>query len=217
MKQSLIRTSLIALLALGLAQSASAELLTFTNNYAAWQTAAGAVKTVDFETLPNGAASTAGTPISASFNYTAQGVTLSSRTNDITINGNPVGGFGIHAGNPMNFNTPTNIRADLVGERNAFGIFFPGGTTLSVYDKNGNLLGTNSFSSGGDNFFMGFVSDTPIAYAISERRYGNYVSNSEYWQAVTFSASPVPEPETYAMLGLGLVMLAGARKLRRRR
>lgn len=215
MKQTLTRTTLLALLSLGLAQSASAELLTFTNNYAAWQTAAGAVKTVDFETLPNGATSTAGTPISASFNFTAQGVTLSSRTNDITINGNPIGGFGIHAGSPFG-NDPTNIRADLVGARNAFGIFFPGGTTLSVYDKNGNLLGTNSFSSGGDNFFMGFVSDTPIAYAISERRYGNYVSSSEYWQAVTFSASPVPEPETYAMLGLGLLLLTGARKLRRR-
>ena len=171
---------------------------------------------VDFETLPNGAASWAGAAINGA-NYASQGVTFSSSTNDLRINGNPIGGFGLRSGDFMNSN-PTNIRADLQGGRNAFGIFFPGGTTLSVYDKQGNVLATNSFSSGGDNFFMGFVSDTPIAYAISERRYGSYVSSSEYWQAATYSANiaAVPEPETYGMMLAGLGALALLAKRRKR-
>lgn len=216
MPSTLLRNTSFALFAFAFSQAAQAGITSFTNNYADWQAAAGATTLVDFETLPNGAASFAGAAINGA-NYASQGVIVSSRTNDLKINGNPIGGFGLRAGDFM-FGGPTNIRADLQGARNAFGIFFPGGTTLSVFDTQGNLLATNSFSSGGDNFFMGFVSSTPIAYAISERRYGNYVSDSEYWQATTFSANvaAVPEPETYGMMLAGLGALAWLAKRRKK-
>ncbi|MBI3229814.1 MAG: PEP-CTERM sorting domain-containing protein [Burkholderiales bacterium] len=215
MQQALLRSSALAVFALCFAQAAHANITSFTNDYAAWHAAAGATTMVDFETLPNGAASFAGAQITGN-NYASQGAVFSSITNDLQINGNPIGGFGLRSGSF--FGGPTNIRADLQGARHAFGIFFPGGTTLSVFDNQGNLLGTNSFSSGGDNFFMGFVSDTPIAYAISERRYGNYVSDLEYWQSATYSANvaAVPEPETYGMMLAGLGALAWVAKRRKK-
>ncbi len=189
---------------------AHAALQSFTNDYAGWAAAAGAVRTVDFETLPDGAASNAGTQITPSFNYDSQQVHFSSNANYFGINGNPQSGFGL-AGHEWFSNKQIYIRADLIGARHAFGIFFPGNTTLSVYDAHNNLLGSNSFSSGGDNFFLGFVSDTPIAYAVSTRGY-----SSEYWQSAMFSATAaVPETETWAMLGLGLGLLAAAKRKRK--
>ncbi|WP_338845205.1 hypothetical protein V8J88_16015 [Massilia sp. W12] len=207
MKQSLLRLCLPAALSLAFALPAQAAVQSFTNDYAAWAAAAGAVSTVDFETLPNGAASTAGTQITSSFNYDSQQVHFSSNANYFGINGNPQTGFGL-AGSEWFSNKQVYIRADLIGSRHAFGLYFPGNTTLSVYDAQNNLLASNSFSSSGSYFFMGFVSDTPIAYAVSTRGY-----DMEYWQSVAFSSTAaVPEAESWAMMGAGLLLLAGLAK-----
>src|SRR6059036_1614636 len=82
------------------AAPALAATTMYVNDFSGWSAAAGAHSTIDFETLPDVAPSVAGTPITASFNYTAQGATFSPNA-DLLINGNAVTGFNLEATAPV--------------------------------------------------------------------------------------------------------------------
>jgi hypothetical protein len=94
-------------------------------------------------------------------------VTFSSNASQLIIGGNPTSGFNPFA-NDFNL-ASVGITAKLVTPARAVGIFFPGNTTLYVYDANDNLLASPSFSSSGERFFLGVVSDTPIDHIVQSR------------------------------------------------
>lgn len=177
-----------------LAGGATAATTTYINDFAGWSAAASDFTTIDFETMPDGTASIAGTQINPGFNYTAQGVTFAGTCvgdcgwYDFIIAGNPVSGFSVRSSG--DFIDVVTIRADLVQPSLAVAVFFPGGTTLSAYSADDTLIETASYSSGGSGFFIGFVSDEAIAYTIQTRN-----SSVEDCEAYLFGliATPVSD------------------------
>lgn len=168
----------------------------------AFLAAAGDVHEIDFETLPDGTPSFSGALITPEFNYTDQGVTFSSPFPTLSVEGSP-GFFAL--GSQFPDTTQRNwIIANLVTPATAVGIFFPGDTTLSVYDGNDLLIGNVSLSGGGAGLFLGIVSDVPIFSAIEDRG-----ASGETMESFLFT--PVPEPATL------LLVTAGVRVVLRRR
>jgi hypothetical protein len=176
---------------------------TFTD-LEAFLAAAGDVQEIDFETLPDGTPSVANTLITPEFNYTDQGVTFSSPFPVLRI-GNPHRGlFDLEV-----FHQDSNARnwiiADFVTPAFAVGIVFPGGTTLSAFDADEQLIVSVSGSHSGAGWFLGVVSDVPIASITQDR-------GSSYDIMQSFLFTPVPEPGTLLLFAVGLGAL-----MRRRR
>ncbi len=187
---------------LGLPGAARAGFVTYTDE-AAFRAAAGAVQEIDFETLPDGSPSVHGTLITPDFNYTDQGVTFSSPFPVLAVGGSP-GFFGL-ASQIADTTARNWIIADLVTPATAVGIVFPGGTTLSFFDINDDLVGTASFIGAGSSFFLGVVSDTPIGAAIQDRG-----SSGESMDSFLFT--PVPEPATLLLVAVGALGVAIRRR-----
>jgi hypothetical protein len=181
-----VRIGLLAILAvMAAAGSADAGTQTFINDLAGWQAAAGAYSSIDFTTLPDGSpTTTAGPAITPSNNYTSRGVTFSSNASQLIIGGNPTSGFNLFA-NDFNL-ASVGITAKLATHARAVGILFPGNTTLYVYDANNNLLASPTFSSSGEGFFLGVISDTPIDHVVQSRG-----SSFEAMQQFVFASAGV--------------------------
>jgi hypothetical protein len=159
---------------------------------------------IDFETPP------AGTPppngqITPEYNYTAQGVTFSQgflrppqpweqRYVRLGIGGWP-GDRDLIADWPYR---RTWIIADLVVPSPAVAIDFPGATRLAAFDAAGNLLARSNYYGGpGDGWFLGIVSDVPIARITAD-------SGTDGESISTFLFNPTPEPMTLGLLALGV-------------
>ncbi len=113
----------------------------------AFRAAAGNVNEIDFELLPDGSPSVDETFITPEFNYTDQGVTFSSPFPELFVAGSPgIFELGAHFPDTSGRNW---IIADLVTPAWAVGIFFPGGTTLSIFDVNQDLIGSEHLLVGG--------------------------------------------------------------------
>jgi len=199
----------VLLLALG-AEPASAQVQIFVEDFVGWAIAnSGPTTLIDFETLPDGTPSSAGIPITPDFNYTDQGVTFSPPfpVDFFGIAGSPASGFDLRTW----MNNPFErawIVAHPVVLTPAIGVFFPGGTTVSIFDAQGGLIADQSFSAPLGPHFIGFVSDIPIARVTVDRG-----GNAEGIDAFVFN--PTPEP-TSALL-FGATALVGILKPPRRR
>ncbi|MGB2985563.1 MAG: PEP-CTERM sorting domain-containing protein [Phycisphaerae bacterium] len=196
------RIVLSTVVGVSLAGNASADVVTFTD-LDAFLEAAGDVQEIDFETLPDGTPSVRFTPITLEFNYTDQGVTFSSPLPTLQIN--MLGGGDFYLTTLTDTGLRNWIIADFVTPACAVGIIFPGGTTLSGFDGDGQLIASVSGGGSGGGHFLGIVSDVPIVTATGDRG-----SSGDAWQSFFFA--PVPEPGTFLLVGAGAVAL-----LRRRR
>ena len=145
--------------------------LTFTD-LDAFLEAAGDVREIDFETLPDGSPSMDAVQITPEFNLKA-------------------GQQG--SGGPRNW-----IIAELVTPATALAVLFPGGTTVSIFDTEGQLIASEPFPS--LHQFGGFVSDVPIGSAIVDR-------GIEGQSIESFLFTPIPEPATLLLLGFGGVIV----------
>jgi hypothetical protein len=181
----------------------SAGPVTFLNDYEGFLNAAGQVRVIDFNTLPDGSPSHVGVLITPEFNYTSQEVTFSAPVGDLYIAGNPISGFELIA-DAYYEQEPTWITADLAPNGLAVGVFFVGGLELSAYDQYEQLIATAHFGDAGGPWFVGIVSDEPIARAIADK-------DNVYSLILDFSFTPVPEPATVLLLLIGSVALARRR------
>ena len=179
------------------------QVQTFENDFAGWAAAAGAFSTIDFETLPDGSPSAAGTPITDAFNYTGQGATFSSPEDDLRIGGNQTNGFDVRSPSPAA--GLNHIRADLLMPAFSVGYTSGGDLSLDAFDLDGELIVSAFLDGRGGPFFLGIVSDTPIAYVIMDESGGGAVIDD-------FRFASVPEPGTAGLLALGAAWV-----LRRRR
>jgi hypothetical protein len=179
------------------------QVQTFENDFAGWAAAAGAFSTIDFETLPDGSPSAAGTPITDIFNYTGQGATFSSPLDDLRIIGNELTGFALASPGPTG--GLINIRGDLLAPAFSVGYTSVGDLALDAFDLDGELIVSAFLDGSGGPFFLGIVSDTPIAYVIMDESGGGAVIDD-------FRFASVPEPGTAGLLALGAAWV-----LRRRR
>ncbi len=181
----------VAVFVVLLAARSQAEVITFLDDFEGFLEAAGDVQVIDFETLPDGSPSVAGTLITPDFNYTDQGVTFTVPVPSLYIAGNEVNGFGLYAQEDEDTEL-TEIVSDLVTPASAVGVDFPGFTTLLAYDEQGELIASEYFGGPGGHF-IGLVSDTPIAYTVNTR-----YAPAEYLHAYYFT--PVPEPASGLIL-----------------
>ena len=177
------------------------------NRYVDWLVATQTqVRTIDFETLPDGSPSQPGVPITPTFNYTAQGVTFDAHmpTTFFGIAGNQTHGYSLRS---VMLDPPwrTWLIANLVTDTSAAGVFFAGTTVVSVFDDQGGLLGSQAFSAPGGGHFIGFVSTTPIARLTMDQGTG-----SEDMQSFVFN--PIPEPATGVMAFAALSLLVRRRR-----
>ncbi len=176
---------------------------TFTD-LEAFLAAAGDVQEIDFETLPDGSPSFTDALITLDFNYTDQGVTFSSPFPVLRI-GNPhLGLFDLEVYH-QDSSAHNWIIADFVTPAFAVGIVYPGDTTLSAFDADEQLIASVSGAHSGAGWFLGVVSDAPIASMTQDRD-----SSGEIMQSFLFT--PVPEPGTLLLFAVGLGAL-----MRRRR
>jgi len=182
---------------LGPPESSPSGAVHFFTNFFDFREAVGDLQVNDFETLPDGRASVAFTPITPKFNYTGEGVTFSSPFPELYIGPTPGGGFSLDA---QHANTTQRnwIVANFVVPVTAIGIEFPGNTTLSVLDVEGALIATATHPTGGFFPFIGILSDRPISAAIQDRG-----SSGEIMNEILFA--PIPEPTTLLLAGLALV------------
>jgi len=174
--------------------TAGASALTFIDDYEGFVEAAPTeVRSIDFETPPDGSPSYAGAVITPDFNYTHLGATfLPHHDPGLYIYGNSVAGFRL-AADCYPYADYTWIIAEFVEPASAVGTYFVSDTTLSAFDASGNLIQAIEYWWPGTHF-IGIVSDTPIAYATIDR--GGYRATSR-----EFVFASVPEP------CLGVVLL----------
>ena len=171
-----------------------AALVTYTN-LDDFLEAAGDVREIDFETLPDGSPTEADVLITPEFNYTAQGVEFFPHTELLFIGGNPISGFNLVAG-ILGSGGPRNwMIAEFVTPATAVGILFGGGRTLSVYSEEG-FLTSRVFGGSGGPFFLGLTSDAPMITAIIDDGRNRTAISS-------FFFAPVPEPATAVLLAVG--------------
>jgi len=196
----LVRLSIVLAAVLAIASASFGAVQTFINDYAGFQAAAGPLSIIDFETLPDGSPSTAGTPITAAFNYDALGAHFSAPLSDPFIAGNAMSQFGFDLVALTAFPQRTWIDIDLVMPGRAIGVFFPGGTRLFVYDASGALIASTFYSSPGGGHFLGLVSDSPIFSAKVDRG-----GDAEDIHSVVFDN--IPEPASALFLSIGAVFV----------
>ena len=171
--------------------------LTFTD-LDAFLEAAGDVREIDFETLPDGSPSMDAVQITPEFNYTDQGVEFFSHVPELFITGSPISEFNLKAGQQGSGGPRNWIIAELVTPATALAVLFPGGTTVSIFDTEGQLIASEPFPS--LHQFGGFVSDVPIGSAIVDR-------GIEGQSIESFLFTPIPEPATLLLLGFGGVIV----------
>jgi hypothetical protein len=164
--------------------------------------AAGDVREIDFETLPDGSPTYWGVDITPEFNYTEQGVTFSSHIPQLEIRGTGEVDFYLTTSNPTS--ERNWIIADFSPHAWAVGIAFPGHTTLSAFDAQGQPIGSIFGGGSGGGHFLGIVSDVPIASATGDRG-----GETDVWYSFFFT--PVPEPGTLALLVGALALLVARR------
>lgn len=174
----------------------------FINDYAGFHAASPSLSTIDFETLPDGSPSVAGTQITETFNYDLQGAHFAAPLSPPRVTGNST--FGYHLTALEFFPDRTWIDVRLTTPAKAVGIFFPGGTRLYAYDQQGSLIAWSYYSGSGDSFFLGITSETLIGSVKMDRG-----SNIE--QINEFLFAPIPEPATMALLGIFLPVLLARR------
>lgn len=179
----------LAVIALG--TRADAGTVTFTD-IEAFLAAAGNVQLIDFNTLPDGRPSFHRAEITPDFNYTDQGVTFSPRAGTLFLR--TAGGFDLVAG--IGSEPPNMIIADLVVPASAVGVILPASTILQALDTDGNLI--EMVAGGGSDlgFFVGIISDVPIAQVI-----GDGDTSLQAFQELYFT--PIPEPATVFLVVLG--------------
>lgn len=174
-----------------------------------FRAAAGDVRVIDFETLPDGNPSQSGVLITPEFNYTAQGVEFAAQAPRLVISGNAESGFNLRAG-PLLSSDPTRnwIIADILEPAIAVGVTYPGTAILAIHGTQGEFLGSWIFGGSGDRF-LGVVSDIPISMSTIDRG-GNSKTIHEFYYA------PVPEPASVLLLlaGGAYFCLRGRRKFR---
>lgn len=102
----------------------------------------------------------------------------------------------------MKFTTPiSHISVDFAG------VAAPDSTVIAAYDVNANFLGYAQASSTGQ-LTLSYDSTTPIGYvAVTPGEYNDWVGVDN----ISFTAA-VPEPETYALMAMGLGALALLRR-----
>ncbi len=191
-----------AVVGLTLSATARAGFVTYTD-VDEFRAAAGNVHEINFELLPDGSPSVDGTLITPDFNYTDQGVTFSSPFPRLSVEGSP--GFFVLDSQLADSSGRNWLIADLVTPATAVGIFFPGHTTLSVFDSDDLLIGDASLVGTGGGNFLGIVSDIPIARAIEDRG-----ASGESMESFLFA--PIPEPTTLLLLGAGAVGVLARRR-----
>ncbi len=164
--------------------------------------AAGDVREIDFETLPDGSPSFSNAEITPEFNYTDQGAEFFSPAPWLFTTGHPETGFNLKAGNIHGSGGPRNwIIAELVEPALAVGILFPGSTRLTIFGAaDQELIATGDFGGGGLGRFAGFVSEIPIGFATVDR-------GIEAESIESFLFVPVPEPATLLLVASGSVIL----------
>lgn len=199
--RSKLMSTMVVFLGLGgLSPAARGGTVSVFSNYDDFVAAAGAVRTIDFETLPDGSPSLPGTMITPEFNYTAQGVTFSSYVPSLYLAGNP-GNFGLRAESYPEF-FRNWIIADFVVPVSGFGVFFPGHpTVLTLFDKNGGLVASVPSISGEVPPFLGVVSGDLIAGATID-------TNTYSAIAETVVFAPIPEPSVLLLIIAGAFAIA---------
>ena len=203
---SLRRIMLSAVGILCLSITARAGPVTTFTDLDAFLEAAGDVREIDFETLPDGSPSFPNAEITPDFNYTDQGVEFFSPEPWLYTAGNPVSGFNLTAGNIHGSGGPRNwIIAEPVLPATAVGIVFPGGTVFSVFDTTGELIVRQAFGDGGLGLFAGFVSEIPIGFATVDR-------GIEGESIESFLFLPIPDPVTLVLVALGALVLPRRRR-----
>ncbi len=190
----------VAVMVILLAATARAGPVTVFTDLDAFLEAAGDVQEIDFETLPDGSPSFSGALITPEFNYTDQGVFFSSAAPILQIAGNPISGFNLRAGTNESGGPRNWIIAELVVPATTVGVLFPGSTSLSVFDGQGELMAGGVFGFGGQHQFGGFVSDVPIAFVVVD-------GGIEVQSIQSFLFTPIPEPATLLLLASGSVIL----------
>lgn len=174
----------------------------FINDYPGFHAASPSLSTIDFETLPDGSPSVAGTRITETFNYDLQGAHFTAPLSPPRIAGNATFGYGLIS--LEFFPDVTWIDARLITPAKAVGIYFAGGTRLYAYDQVGELIAWTYYSGSGDSFFLGILSETLIG-SVKVIRGGS----TERINAFLFA--PIPEPATMALLGIFLPVLLARR------
>ncbi|MFO0973778.1 MAG: hypothetical protein U1A27_10115 [Phycisphaerae bacterium] len=174
--------------------SGTAPVCTYTS-FQDFSQFGGPISVIDFETMPNGQPTVNGTFLSPLFNYGSQGAIFSSPNVAPELVGNP-GDFDLFVDTHF-ASIHTSIIADLVTPCHAVGVAFPGGTTLSAYDAQNNLIGSIHLSGSGSGFFVGITSDALIARAVADS--GSFVEDIE-----AFYFNPTPEPASVTLLLVGL-------------
>ncbi len=190
------RVPLAFILCMFAVPSARAGIVTFTD-IDAFLAAAGDVHEINFETFPDGSPSVGGTYLTPEFNYTDQDVTFSSPNDAPAIVGGD-GYFILRVGGPSE--QRNWIVADLVVPATSVGIIFPGHTRLFAFNGDGDLITTVTGGGSGGGFFLGMISETPIAWAITDRGHSVEVIES-------FLFTPVPEPTTVLLVAVGAAAL----------
>jgi len=175
------------------AGTAEGSALTFIDDYEGFVEAAPTeVRSIDFETLPDGSPSWVPAEITPEFNYTHLGVTfLPHHDPGLYIYGNAETDFHLSADSYPQGDR-TWIIADLVEPASAVGTYFVASCILSAYDASGGLLAELPYGAGGTHF-IGIVSDTPIAYATIDR--GGYRATSD-----EFLFADIPGPSSGVLL-----------------
>lgn len=195
------------LMGLGFLSNASAGPVTFINDYQGFLAAAGDVRVIDFETLPDGTPTLGSESynITPEFNYTDQGITFSSSIGNLLIGGNSVSGFELIA-DAYDLQHPVAVIADLDPAASAVGVFFVGGLELSVYNQQEQLIKSASLTFGSDPFpwFIGIVSDEPIFRAVADQ-------NADRAILLDFVYTPIPEPASIALLIFGSIAVVRKR------
>lgn len=192
------------ILSLFLTGTLHAGVVTFTDIDAFFE-AAGNVQVIDFSVLPDGSPSYSGALITPEFNYTDWGVEFSSNHPD-TAPLQIVGDAEWLCACPINTSDPNRnwIIAEFVEPVTAIGILFGGDQALTIYSER-TLLASRVFGGSGFPFFLGLISDEPIISARIDAGDNTSAISSFYF-------SPVPEPATLLLLGVGAFAVLRRRK-----